>query len=124
MGGLHRRRKRATTTGDYAAMLRRMVRAYGKRIGQDPEAGLAHLRELEAELADAVNLGIYSAHHDGGRSLNDLAAMLGVSKQAIHKRVELGAQASQDDTPRKIASAPIAAPKALPRGQSGHDRPR
>jgi HTH domain len=124
MSGLHRRRKRATTTGDYAAMLRRMVHAYGKRIGQDPEAGLTHLRELEAELAAAVNVGIFTANKVGGVSINQLADMLGVSKQAIHKRVEAGARASLDETPRKIASAPVAAPKALPRGQSGHDRPR
>ena len=40
MTGAHRKRKRKpTTTEDYAAMLVRMIRAYGPRIGQDPAAG-------------------------------------------------------------------------------------
>jgi hypothetical protein len=58
MTGLHRRRKRVTTTGSYAAMLARMLRAYGARIGTEPAEGLAHLRELETAMTDATNLGI------------------------------------------------------------------
>jgi hypothetical protein len=121
MAGQHRRRKRATTTDDYAAMMARMVRAYGKRIGTDPQAGLAHLRELEAAMADAVNLGIYSANRDGGRSINDLADMLGVSKQAIHNRVKLGEQLAvqRGRQDQAAITARVAKPRELPPAQDG-----
>ena len=41
---------------------------------------------------DAVNLGIYAANKLGDRpySINEIAAMMGISKQAVHKRVQLG----------------------------------
>jgi hypothetical protein len=89
MTGTHRRKRRSTSTDDYAAMLHRILRAYGRRIGEDPAAGLAHLRDLELAFADAVNAGIAAANRDGV-SINRMAEILGVSKQAIHKRVQLG----------------------------------
>lgn len=121
MTGQHRKR-RPTTTDDYAAMLARMLRAYGTRIGQDPEAGLARLRELEQALADAANVGIYTANKTGGHSINQLADVLGVSKQAVHKRVGLGelvARQRERAQRRSISQARRAAPKALPSGSTG-----
>lgn len=103
-------------------MLRRMVRAYGPRIGQDHKAGLGHLRDIEAELTDAVNLGIYTANRVGGVSINQLAAELRVSKQAIHKRVLAGAQiARQREQPAALAPARVvrSEPAALPSGSTG-----
>jgi hypothetical protein len=91
MTGLHRRRKRTTTTEQYTAMLRRMISAYGPRIGEEPATGLGHLRELEAALTDAANLGIYTALQNG-ESPTVLADMLGASRPTIYKRAELGAQ--------------------------------
>ena len=96
MPGRHRaltRRKRATESSEYAAMLMRIIYGYGARIGQDP-AALAHLRDLEAGMRDAVNLGIYAANRleDRPYSINEIAAIMGVSKQAVHKRVQLGEQ--------------------------------
>jgi hypothetical protein len=74
-------------------MLMRMIYGYGVRVGEDP-AGLAHLRDLEAAMRDAVNIGIYAANklEDRPYSINEIAAILGVSKQAVHKRVQLGEQ--------------------------------
>jgi hypothetical protein len=96
MPGRHRtvaRRKRVTESSEYAAMLMRMIYGYGVRVGEDP-AGLAHLRDLEAAMRDAVNIGIYAANklEDRPYSINEIAAILGVSKQAVHKRVQLGEQ--------------------------------
>ena len=114
MTGTHRKQKRTTTTDDYAAMLARMLRAYGKRIGEDPAAGLTHLRDLEQALADAVNLGIYTANHEGGRSINQMADALGVSKQAIHKRVSLGEHLARVRVKQQAAVARVARPRELP----------
>lgn len=103
MTGVHRKRKRKpTTTEDYAAMLVRMIRAYGPRIGQDPAAGLEKLREIEAELTSAVNGGLYLANKTGGHSVNELAEVLGVSKQAIHKRVQAGEAIAKPKRPRPV----------------------
>jgi hypothetical protein len=117
MTGLHRKRKRKpTTTEDYAAMLVRMLRSYGPRIGQDPAAGLEKLREIEAELTSAVNTGLYLANKTGGHSVNELADILGVSKQAIHKRVQAG-EAAARKPPRPVRhSAVQAAPRELEAG--------
>jgi hypothetical protein len=126
MAGIHRKRKRTTTTDDYAAMLRRMILAYGTRIGAEPAEGLAHLRELETALADSVNLGIYTANKVGGHSINELADMLSVSKQAVFKRVGLGAaiarQREQRQRRRRFivptgTQIPAATPLELPKGR-------
>ena len=88
---LRRRRKRTTESSDYAAMMMRIIYGYGYRIAEDP-AALAHLRDLEAGMRDAVNLGIYAANklEDRPYSINEIAAIMGISKQAVHKRVQLG----------------------------------
>jgi hypothetical protein len=85
------RRKRQTETSDYVAMLMRIIYGYGARVGQDP-AALVHLRDLEAGMRDAVNIGIYAANklEDRPYSINEIAAIMGISKQAVHKRVQLG----------------------------------
>lgn len=93
MAGRHVRKRgnRTTESSEYAAMMMRIIYGYGYRIGEDP-AALVHLRDLEAGMRDAVNLGIYAANRLGDRpySINEIAAMMGTSKQAVHKRVKLG----------------------------------
>jgi hypothetical protein len=72
-------------------MMMRIIYGYGARIANDPVA-LVHLRDLEEGIKDAVNLGIYAANQYGDRpySINEIAAIMGISKQAVHKRVKLG----------------------------------
>jgi hypothetical protein len=108
--GRHRR-KRETTTADYDAMLIRMIRSYGKRVGRDPEAALGDLRSIESELTDAVNLGLHTAI-ESGQSATELAGILGVSRQAIYKRAGLGGQVARQrakDRRRRVRS-PLASP--------------
>lgn len=77
-------------TSDYVAFLKRAIYGYGRRIGDDP-AALVHLRELEETLRDAVNLGVFAANQGRDHySQNEQARILGVSRQAIAKRVRLG----------------------------------
>lgn len=100
MAGRHRapsaagRRKdarRAVETSEYAAMMIRVIFGYGRRVGDDP-AGLAHLRGIEAALRDAVNMGIFTANKSGGcpYSLAEIGGILGITKQSVHKRRQLG----------------------------------
>jgi hypothetical protein len=85
-------RRRDTETSAYVAMLIRIIYGYGKRVGDDP-AALVHLREIEGALRDATNVGIYAANKIGDRpySINEMGAIMEVSKQAVHHRVSLGA---------------------------------
>jgi hypothetical protein len=60
------------------------------RIVADP-AALAHLRDLQDALADQVNRGIFEANKGRNHySQNEMAAILGTSRQAIAKRIGLG----------------------------------
>lgn len=94
MAGKHRAAGQVTETSDYVAFLQRIVIGYGDRIADDP-AALAHLRDLEALLTDQVNRGIWEANaRDGGYSQNEIAAILGVSRQAVAKRIGLGEAAA------------------------------
>jgi hypothetical protein len=115
MTGEHRKRKRRpTSTEEYGAMLRRMIRGYGKRIGTDADPGpaLKMFREIEAELAEALNAGLAVSNRAGGHSINELADGLGVSKQAVHNRVRAGEIAAKRKTPRPVRHNAV---KAVPR---------
>lgn len=85
-----KRPRRVTETSDYVAFVKRALYGYGARIAQDP-AALAHLRELQQTFVDAVNLGMFGANQGQSHySQNEQAAILGVSRQAVAKRIKLG----------------------------------
>ncbi len=81
-----RRRKVERETFEYAAMMRRMLRAHGRRVADaDPEdlTDLIALRDdLEAAIADAVR-GQREQH---GRSWSDIARGLGTTRQNAQQR--------------------------------------
>ena len=85
--------QRITETSDYVAFATRIIHGYGDRIADDP-AALAHLRDLQKALADAVNRGIFAANRSANHySQNDMARVLGCSRQAIQQRIASGQQA-------------------------------
>lgn len=89
-GRARRGPQRATETSDYVAMMTRIITAFGDRIAADP-AALAHLHDLQDVLSDQVNRGIFEANKGRNHySQNEMAAILGISRQAIAKRVGLG----------------------------------
>ena len=82
--------QRITETSDYVAMMTRIITAFGDRIATDP-AALAHLRDLQDVLTDQVNRGIFEANKGrNSYSQNEMAAILGISRQAIAKRIGRG----------------------------------
>lgn len=80
------RRKVERETFEYAAMMRRMIRAHGRRVADaDPEdlTDLIALRvELEAAIADAV--AGQRTRYD--RSWSEIARGLGTTRQAAQQR--------------------------------------
>ena len=116
MTGLHRRRKRTTTTEQYARMLQRMIAAYGPRIGEEPMVALSHLQEIENALADATNLGVHLAI-ESGQSPTKLADARGTTRQTIYKRAELGAQVATRRQKNNLPTTRTARPRELPAGK-------
>jgi DNA anti-recombination protein RmuC len=76
-------------------MMRRMITAHRKRVATGNAEDLADLVKLRAELDDAITEGA-RALHDGtaeqpGLSWTEIAAVLGVSRQAARQRFGAGA---------------------------------
>ncbi|MFI6814736.1 hypothetical protein ACIBG7_20150 [Nonomuraea sp. NPDC050328] len=71
---------------DYAAFLKRIIRAYSKRIaGGDIEA-LADLAGVVAELDHAIGQAVTQLRTQHGYSWADIARPLGITRQAAHQR--------------------------------------
>lgn len=71
-------------------MMTRLMISLGDRIAHDP-AALVHARELEATLQQQINRGIFGANKGQDHySQNDMAAILGLTRQAIAHRIKLG----------------------------------
>ena len=77
--------ERGSDHGEYSAMIRRMMRAYGRRIANsDPDdlvLILAVRDELDAAIAQAV-----AGMRASGFSWAEIAAPLGMSRQAAQQR--------------------------------------
>jgi hypothetical protein len=88
---LRPRRRRSTETEEYAAMLLRLIYRYGERIAGDPAAAV-HLAELKQALGIVGNIGLFAANTIGEKpwSVNELAALMGISKQSVHEQVRRG----------------------------------
>jgi predicted DNA-binding protein YlxM (UPF0122 family) len=83
------RHSRETETSDFVAMMSRIIVAYGDRIAADPVA-LVHLADIERQLSDQAARGVFQANQGSGYSMNEIARMVGVSRQAVQQRVHRG----------------------------------
>lgn len=70
---------------EYAAMMRRMVRAYGRRVADADPEDLADLLALHAAIEEAVTEAV-TGQRAAGFSWGQIAHGLGVSRQAAHER--------------------------------------
>lgn len=84
-----KRSARVTETSEFMAFAQRIAISVGDRLGNDP-AGLVQARELVTMLQDHLDRGVFLANRQGRYSQNELAAMAGISRQAIAKRVRRG----------------------------------
>lgn len=107
MAGKHRAlsprqaRRERVETSDYVAFLIRAIGALSLRIGDDPVA-LVHCPDLTAALTRAVNHGIWLAGQgQNAYSQNDMARILGVSRQAIQQRQHKGEEIHAEEIERR-----------------------
>lgn len=80
-----RRESRDVETFDFAAAAQRMVKALGRRAGEDVNH-LPELVELRRLVDDVTGEAVRAAVASGHWSYGDAARALGVSRQAVHKR--------------------------------------
>ncbi|ASR84000.1 hypothetical protein SEA_SWENSON_20 [Arthrobacter phage Swenson] len=73
-------------TTEYAGMLRRMIRAYGRRVGDADVEDLAVMLEVQRELDAAIQAAVDSQRKNHGRSWADIARATGTSRQAAQKK--------------------------------------
>lgn len=76
----------STETAEYAAMLKRMIRAYGRRVGDADEVDLATMLEVRAEMELAIAAAVQGQRDGLGRSWSEIARGLGTTRQAAHAR--------------------------------------
>lgn len=81
-----KRAKKTYETTDYAAMLRRMIRSYGRRVGGADVEDLAEMLALREDLDRAIAAAVTAQREDLGRSWAEIAKAGGTSRQAAEKR--------------------------------------
>jgi hypothetical protein len=82
----NKRAKQEYETTEYAAMLRRMLTAYGKRVGGADVEDLADMLALQAQLATIVQDAVTRQREDLGRSWADIAQAAGTTRQAAQMK--------------------------------------
>jgi hypothetical protein len=78
------RRSREVETTEYLAMVRRLLRAAGQRVGNADEVELAELVELREHLEQAIADAV-AIQRTWGRSWADIGRGLGTSRQAAQQ---------------------------------------
>lgn len=73
--------KRVRETTEYAAFIRRALRAHGRRVAEADDADLAELVALRDELEAAITVAVQGQKDGLGRSWAEVARGLGVSRQ-------------------------------------------
>lgn len=76
---------REVETPEYVAMVKRILRAMGRRAGSADPEDLALMLELRAELEGAICHGVHGLRAQG-HSWADIAGPLGISRQAVFQR--------------------------------------
>ena len=79
------KRRKVIENDEYAAFLRRVIRAYGRRIAAGDIDALADAAFLSGQLDTAIRAAV-SGLRDRGYSWADIGRQLGVTRQAAQQR--------------------------------------
>lgn len=83
------RRTGPVETVEYAAMLSRMIRSYGRRVAEADEVDLGDMARLSAEL-DAAMATAVRGMRERGVSWAYIGSGLGITRQAAQQRFGRG----------------------------------
>ncbi|MFT3877415.1 MAG: hypothetical protein QM708_13480 [Propioniciclava sp.] len=81
--GLTRNRRRERETPEYAGMVRRVIMAHGRRVGEADPEDLSELRDMRQVVEAAIAEGI-RGQRARGASWADIGRGLGISRQAAY----------------------------------------
>ena len=88
--GTRIRTKRVHETADYAAMMRRMIAAHGRRVGDGNLEDFAELVALRDTLDAAINTAARHLYVDTadrpGYSWGQIGGILGITRQSARER--------------------------------------
>ena len=91
------RRPRVVENAEFTAFGRRVLRAAGRRVASGDVDALPALAALSAELEVAIGTAVVGLR-EAGYSWSEIAARLGVSRQAAHQRWATSAITSTSPT--------------------------
>lgn len=82
-----KRAKRARSNQDYDGFVRRILRAYSRRVAEGDITALKDMSKLTEEIQAGLDSGVRGlCASSNGYTLADVARTLGVTKQATYKR--------------------------------------
>lgn len=80
-----RRKGEPMEATEFASMMRRLIKSYGRRVGEADYVDLAELVEVQAALDEALVAAV-QAMRDRGVAWSTIALALGTSRQAAQQR--------------------------------------
>jgi hypothetical protein len=80
-----KRRRRITENDEFAAFARRVLRAFERRVANGDIDALADMTSMAGEFDDAIRQAVAGLRANG-YSWGDIAARLGVTRQAAQQR--------------------------------------
>ena len=80
------RRRGPVETPEYGQMVRRMLRAYGRRVGNADDVDLAELVKLRDEVDAVIASAVIMQRETWDRSWADIGRALGITRQAAQQR--------------------------------------
>jgi hypothetical protein len=83
--GLTAKRRSSVENDDYAQFLRRILRAFTRRIADGDIDALTDLANLHADLETAISDAVSGLRHHG-YSWTDIGNATGITRQAAHQR--------------------------------------
>jgi ribosomal protein S20 len=84
-GLTRRRRRRRAENDEYASFIRRVIRAHARRVAAGDVDALADMTGLATELDEAIAQAV-TGLREAGYSWAEIAARLGVTRQAAQQR--------------------------------------
>ncbi|MGO9781256.1 MAG: hypothetical protein ACLPKE_11745 [Streptosporangiaceae bacterium] len=79
------RRRRSVENDDYASFIRRVLRAYTRRVAAVDIDALADMTSLATEMDEAISQAV-AGLREAGYFWTEIAARLGVTRQAAQQR--------------------------------------